>query len=142
MEGGEVMPVKGAEMAETANGSLALTSSEWMRRLTVPRRGTVGSTLARQLRLLQGDRPVAAFARAVRCNAESFRRYLRGGTLPSAVLADICKSEGVSADWLLLGRGFAHWPPVPEEVLPLIPTDALMAEVGRRMLRLETPRRR
>jgi transcriptional regulator with XRE-family HTH domain len=45
-------------------------------------------------------------ARLTGCNKETVRRYLNGQSTPSAeAIAGVCSALGVSADWLLLGRG-------------------------------------
>ena len=59
----------------------------------------------KRLVALLGDRKVNAVASDLRVNRESVRRYLRGASPSVTFLQRVCIVYGVSADWLLCGRG-------------------------------------
>lgn len=63
------------------------------------------TTLHDRMRMVVGNRTYAAVARATGCNDETVRRYLSGGRVSVDFIIALAECYGVSADWLLLGRG-------------------------------------
>jgi len=58
-----------------------------------------------------GDRSNAEVSRLTGFHPEAIRRYRLGRTPPASLLAAMCDKLGVSAEWLLLGRGPTFVPP-------------------------------
>ena len=61
---------------------------------------------ARRLAKVRGDRSQRQFARTLGVFQQNVNRYERGATMPHPdFLLRVALREGVSLDWLLLGRG-------------------------------------
>lgn len=59
----------------------------------------------KRLKLVRGNRSQAQFARDLKVFQQNINRY-ENGTLPHVdFLFTLAQAEGVSVDWLLLGRG-------------------------------------
>jgi transcriptional regulator with XRE-family HTH domain len=63
------------------------------------------TTLHERMRMVVGGRSFAAVSRATGFNDETVRRYLSGGRVSVDFIIALAERYGVSADWLLLGRG-------------------------------------
>ena len=62
-------------------------------------------SLGKRIRRLRGARSQATYAAQLGISKGALGSYERDSNSPNAlVLATICAQEGVSADWLLLGR--------------------------------------
>jgi hypothetical protein len=63
------------------------------------------SGLHDRLREIAGDRTYRAIGELTRQNSETVRRYMQGQAPSVEFLAAICAAMGVSADWMITGRG-------------------------------------
>ena len=65
--------------------------------------------IVRRLLQICGERSQRQFARDLGVGLHVVNRYLNGITTPQVdFLVTLCLKEGVSADWVLLGRGKAR----------------------------------
>lgn len=64
--------------------------------------------LNRRLWILRGGRTIRRFAQDIGVHHETLRRLLQGQPPSAEVLANICLTHDVSANWLLLGIGPAN----------------------------------
>ena len=68
-------------------------------------KGVMRRGFVKRLRLVRGNRSQAQFARDLNVFQQNINRY-ENGTLPHVdFLFTLAHAEGVSVDWLLLGRG-------------------------------------
>lgn len=70
--------------------------------------GVESSSLHDRLREVVGDRTYRALADLTGQHPETVRRYMQGQAPSVEFLAAVCSALGVSADWLLTGRGPSH----------------------------------
>ena len=62
-----------------------------------------------RLRRLMAGRSARQWASELGVPHRTLLTYLEGREPPSSFIATVCARMGVSADWLLLGRGDARW---------------------------------
>ncbi len=68
-------------------------------------KGVMRKGFVKRLKLVRGNRSQAKFARDLNVFQQNINRY-ESGTLPHVdFLYTLAHAEGVSVDWLLLGRG-------------------------------------
>lgn len=91
-------------------------------------------TIAQRLRLAIGEMSVNGFANRCGVAESTLRKYLLGSRPGSDRLRKIAAAAGVSADWLLTGKGSMHRPvsrkPKKEEDVVWIPIYEVYAAAG------------
>jgi len=92
---------------------------EHARRPPSSRDQSINRRLAQIRERLEGPRGKLRFARKIGESHSNLSRYERGRTVPAHVLARVVKAYGVSARWLLTGRGRALEPTPAEEIRAL-----------------------
>jgi len=71
----------------------------------------MSETIGARIRAVRGQDSQEAFASVLGISKGSLGFYERGENLPNAeVISKICSIKGVSADWLVLGKGSAYDP--------------------------------
>jgi hypothetical protein len=67
-------------------------------------------------------------------NPETVRRYMNGQSVPADFVAQVCVAYGLDANYLLTGE----WKPANESSLRATPLETLLAEIGRRLVNIES----